>query len=97
MAITPQMLTFLYGFGGSVAVEVVLLYQLMQADSALPARYKKPLFWIVRVLLAVIGGALAIAYQIDKPLLAANIGAAAPLIVKAFAEGISPTTPKGKG
>jgi hypothetical protein len=37
-----------------------------------------------------VGGCLALAYEIDKPLLAANIGAATPLIIKAFAEGLRP-------
>jgi hypothetical protein len=89
--VTPQIVTFLCGFGGSVAVEIVLLNQFMQTDSALPERYKKPAFWVVRILLAIVGGGLALAYEIDKPLLAANIGAATPLIIKAFSEGIRPT------
>jgi hypothetical protein len=89
-AVSPHMITFLCGFGGSIAVEIVLLHQVMQTDSALPARYKNLEFWIVRTLLAIVSGGLALAYEIDKPLLAANIGAATPLIIKAFSEGIRP-------
>jgi hypothetical protein len=44
----------------------------------------------VRFLLAVTGGGLALAYEIDEPMLAAEIGAATPLIIKAFSEGIRP-------
>lgn len=88
--LTPQMITFLCGFGGSIAVEVVLVNQLMQDSAPLPERYTKRIFWIVRFLLAIVGGGLALAYEIDKPLLAANIGAATPLIIKAFSEGIRP-------
>lgn len=86
----PHLVIFLCGFGGSIAVEIVMMYQFMQDGSMLPPRYKSPAFWVVRTLLALIGGGLALAYEIDKPLLAANIGAATPLIVKAFAEGIKP-------
>ena len=84
-------IVFLCGFGGSAAVEVVLLYQFYQVEPfVLPERYTKTSFWVVRTLLAIIGGGLALAYDIDKPLLAANIGAATPLIIKAFAEGLRP-------
>jgi hypothetical protein len=89
--LSPAEITFLCGFGGSVAVEVVLLYQFMQDDEfSLPERYYRPIFWIVRTLLAIMAGGLALAYQIDKPLLAGNTGAATPLIIKAFSEGIRP-------
>ena len=92
MTVTPPMITFLCGFGGSIAVEVVMLNQFLQADNGtLPERYSRPIFWIVRILLAVVGGGLSLAYEIDKPLLAANIGAATPLIIKAFSEGIKRT------
>ena len=79
------------GFGGSAAVEIVMLHQLMQDDRELPERYHRLAFWVVRTLLAVVGGGLALAYDIDKPLLAANIGAATPLIIKAFSEGLRPS------
>lgn len=90
MSLSPQSLIFLYGFGGSAAVEVVMLHTIMQGGGKLPDRYRQPAFWVVRTLLAVIGGGLALAYGIDKPLLAANIGAATPLIVKAFSDGVQP-------
>jgi hypothetical protein len=87
----PALYIFLCGFGGSIAVEVVVLYQHYHIEPLkLPERYKMIGFWIVRLFLAVVGGGLAMAYEIDKPLLAANIGAATPLIIKAFAEGLKP-------
>jgi hypothetical protein len=75
---------FAWGFLGSVAVEVVALFRLFQksdGDFVLPGRYRSPLYWIVRVFLAVVGGGLAVAYDIENPILAANIGAATPAIV----------------
>jgi len=76
--------TFWWGFFGSVAVEVINLYQIYQSNTELPEMYKKRGYWIVRVLLAIVAGGLAISYEIDKPLLAANIGAATPLIIQAL-------------
>lgn len=87
--------TFIWGFGGSLAVEIVTLNQHLTASRTvrLPARYKRPLFWFCRLLLAAMGGGLALAYHIqDNQLLAANIGAAAPLIIQALARGLRPPT-----
>jgi hypothetical protein len=75
---------FAWGFLGSMAVEVVTLFRLLQraeSQTALPARYRSVLYWLVRVALAAVGGGLAVAYEIDDPILAANIGAATPAIV----------------
>jgi hypothetical protein len=57
-----------------------------------PDRYKKVGFYIIRLLLAAVGGGLAIAYEIDKPILAANIGAATPAIIEALAQGYKPSS-----
>ena len=75
---------FAWGFLGSMAVEVVRgfrLFQKAEGEFTLPPRYRSTLYWIVRIFLAAIGGGLAIAYEIENPLLAANIGAATPAIV----------------
>jgi len=87
---TPGLAIFLWGAGGSVAVEIVTLWGYYEQDKNIPARYRQIGFWIVRVLLAIMAGGLALAYDIQKPLLAANIGAATPLIIRAFAEGLRP-------
>lgn len=81
--------TFLWGFAGSIAVEVANLHQVFQAEEIkIPERYKYVSFWITRFLLAIIAGGLALAYNINSPLLAANIGASTPLILHALAKGI---------
>jgi hypothetical protein len=83
--------TFLWGFAGSLAVEVVALNG--YADrSRLPKRYKTVSFWIARVLLAVVAGGLAVAYGIQTPILAANVGISAPLIIGAIAANAQPPT-----
>lgn len=100
---------FLWGFGGSVAVEIVSVAQqidvICDGGITLPARYGRCIFYIIRLLLATIAGGLAVAYQIDRPLLAINIGASTPLIVQALAQGVpapsviirKKATDKGKG
>jgi|SRR5437867_11946254 len=85
----PSTLTFLFGFGGSLAVEIVSINQQYSSGSdQLPARYKSPWFWLCRLLLAGVGGGLALAYGIEgKPLLAVNVGISTPLIIQTVARG----------
>lgn len=88
--------TFLCGFLGSLAIEIAALHQVYQAWTSsttnLPARYKKVGFWITRLCLALSAGGLAVAYGIDKPILAINIGASAPIILNALGQGFQATT-----
>jgi hypothetical protein len=83
--------TFLWGFAGSVAVEVVTLlgYYYMR-PLKLPERYSRPGFWVTRLFLACLAGGIAVGYEIDKKILAFNIGAATPLIVTSLARGFRP-------
>jgi hypothetical protein len=83
--------TFGWGFAGSVAVEVVTLLSFYYAHPVrLPLRYRKPGFWIARLMLALLGGALAVGYGIEQGILAFNIGAATPLIITSLARGLRP-------
>ena len=86
--------SFLCGFAGSAAVEIIVLHQVYQTVGAkkptLPARYKTVGFWIMRILVAVIAGGLALAYRSVSPispLLAVNIGASAPSIILTLSQG----------
>jgi len=80
---------FLWGFFGSIAVEIVEMAKFYyRSDFKLPFRYKLWHFYLLRLILASLGGGLAIAYGIQKPLLAANIGAATPLIIEALARNV---------
>lgn len=53
----------------------------------IPERYGRRAFWTARLLLAVAGGALAVAYGISTPILAANVGAATPAIIQTLTQG----------
>lgn len=84
--ITPEV--FFWGFLGSAAVDVVEAAQYLNLPVIkFPPKYRRVAFYILRLLLAMVAGSLAVAYQIDKEILAFNIGAAAPLIVHAFTQG----------
>jgi hypothetical protein len=50
--------SFLWGAGGSAAVEILLAYRVYLNDSPTPARYSKWGFWVSRVLVAIIAGGL---------------------------------------
>jgi hypothetical protein len=85
----PVILIFLCGFGGSIAVEIVRLYRCSQNEPfIIPQKYSDVAFWAIQLLLAMVAGGLAVAYEIHKPLLAINIGAATPLLISTFAEGL---------
>jgi len=78
---------FLCGFGGSVAIEVVTLYQVYMAGDAsgnisLPLRYKRLGFWVVRFVIALMAGALPEFYHTATSIMAIQIGASTPLILQ---------------
>lgn len=76
---------FIWGFGGSLAVEVVDFSKTYYAENySLPFRYRLWHFYVLRLILAAVGGGLAIAYKIENPILAANIGAATPLLIESL-------------
>jgi hypothetical protein len=80
---------FLWGFAGSVAIEVVTIVQLYYSEPiSIPERYTRWDFRVLRLLLAVLGGGLAVAHDAQTRMLAINIGASAPLILHALGQGI---------
>jgi hypothetical protein len=82
-------ITFFCGMGGSIAIELVALYEAYQIEPfKLPERYRKFWFYVIRLLLAMAAGGLAVAYEIDKPLLAVNVGVSAPLLLQTLARGL---------
>lgn len=75
---------FLWAAGGSFALEVISLHNDIRAERAagLPRYYKSPLFWIVRLLVTVVAGGLAVSESASTPLIDVNIGASAPAILQ---------------
>lgn len=81
--------TFLYGALGSAAVEVIAwIHACDRLPQQLPRRYKQWTFWFSRIILACLAGGLAVAYNIQAPVLAINVGASAPLLYRMLAKGL---------
>jgi hypothetical protein len=76
--------TFLWGILGALGVELAGMYRLYRSGK-LPSRYTSSLFWLIRSLVIAGGGAVALAYSLSgltiSSLLAANLGAATPLLL----------------
>jgi hypothetical protein len=91
---------FFRGFCGSAAVELITLLQIYHGPTIrMPERYKRKGFWVVRLLLSVMAGGLAVGYKLDNPIVALNVGAATPSILIAFTRGYkeNESTPQTTG
>jgi hypothetical protein len=85
----PNVSTFLEGAFGSALIEVLTIYEFYAKENPFPPRYRKFGFWLIRLLITVGAGLLAFAYGVkDNPLLAVNIGASAPLLMRALGRGL---------
>lgn len=85
----PLREVFFWGLVGSLAIEVVAAYQAINANQGrMPVRYKRVPFLVVRFVLSLVAGGLAVAYDIQNALLAMHIGAATPLILQRFARAV---------
>jgi hypothetical protein len=84
----------LFGVIGGALAEVLKWWQLHE-DPTPPAYLKSVFYWGITLLMALVGGVLALAYKVDasEPLLAINIGASAPLILKGLASAVPPARP----
>jgi len=81
----------IYWFGvlGSAAVELAAALQAAGAnDGALPAKYHKPLFLVLRALFALVAGTVPIALSAQNLWSALYLGASAPLIFDRAARGL---------
>jgi hypothetical protein len=84
---------FVLGFLGGFVGELISLHSLRTAaPSELPKYLKSKFYWSMAVVMACAGGGLAALYGTDdvQALLAVNIGASAPLILRSFASSIPP-------
>jgi hypothetical protein len=75
-----EILTFVCGFLGSIVGEVFAMDESFRKEEPLSPRFHKLGFWLVRIVIAGFGGALAVLYRVQNPIAALQIGASAPLI-----------------
>jgi hypothetical protein len=88
---------FILGFLGGFVGELISLHGLRTAaPSELPKYIKSKFYWLMAFIMACAGGGLAALYGTDEvqALLAVNIGASAPLILRSFASSIPTIKPK---
>lgn len=88
------MTLFWVGVIGSLVVEVgACARAASNGDGSLPNRYFKVGYLIIRLLLALAGGTLAVVFDSQTPLAAFYLGASAPIVLDKLAQGAIPTIP----
>ena len=75
---------FFWGVAGSFAIEVVYLARVFGSGRPIPKKFRVRGYWIVRSLLAVVAGLLAVAIQVQAPVIAMEMGAATPFVVDSW-------------
>ena len=95
-----ELLGFVYGFLGGLFAELLGLFELRRQDPKdLPQWLRSPFYWLVTLMMAGAGGLLVVIYiQSDislKPILAVNVGASAPLIIRMLASQATPPIDSG--
>ena len=89
------MRVFLFALFGGFAINLLRLFELLNLPrSKRPETFHDWLYLLQFLALPILGGGLAYAYQASgtslSPILAVNIGASAPAILKSFASGTAP-------
>ena len=99
MLLSSQSQVFLWGCLGGFAAELLQLHELSKIDS--PPKYlRRPAYWFVTLLMIGLGGVLGLAFFTSgsmHSLLALQIGASAPLIVRKVASSLAPEVLGGGG
>ena len=90
---------FLCGFAGGLVAEFLVIYNYRErAFRNWPQHFHSRTFWVIEVLMWVLGGLLVVAYMLSNTpmsvILAVNVGASAPLILYGFTK-YSPTMSPG--
>jgi hypothetical protein len=76
---------FWVGVIGSLAVELVAVLAVYDADGQFPAKYRRVGFYVVRLLIAFTGGVLVEVYRVNNLPAALQIGASTPAVLAALA------------
>lgn len=78
------------GFAGGFAAEMLALYE-MRHSSDLPVYLKSPFYWTISAVMILLGGGLTTLYGVAEvqALLAVNIGASAPLILRSLSTTVT--------
>src|SRR5436190_374392 len=83
----PALRMFLWGCIGSAAIELLTIYRLYVTGRRFPKRYHLKGFWLVRALLVLLAGLVAMGYSnqgVQSDILGLHLGAATPTILGSF-------------
>ena len=73
--------SFLWGCAGSFGVELLTFIRIHESGRPLPARYRRPTYFLARLLWTGMGGLFAMGYGLENPIAALHVGASAPLLI----------------
>jgi hypothetical protein len=95
--LTSSLQVFLCGLAGGTVLELLHWYNIRR-DSQFPAYAKSPVYWLVTILMAVVGGGLALLYfgSQAEPVVTFHIGLSTPLILQKLTTTVA-NVPGGKG
>lgn len=80
---------FLWGFFGSVALEIITATSATKAnDGILPVAYRKPVFLTLRLFVAIISGFSPIIFEASNTIAAVYLGASTPIFFSRISEGL---------
>jgi hypothetical protein len=95
--LTSSLQIFLVGLAGGAVLELLHWYNIRR-DPQLPAYAGSPFYWIITILMAVVGGGLALLYfgsQADA-IVTFHVGLSTPLILQKLTTTVA-NVPGGKG
>jgi hypothetical protein len=83
---------FITGFFGGCIGELLTLYNLRAAESGVPPHLKKTFYWVMSVVMAVVGGVVAVLYGFKEiqAIPVVQIGASCPVLLKSFIATVAP-------
>ena len=95
--LTSSLQVFLGGLVGGAVLELLHWYNIRR-DPQIPVYARSPIYWIITLLMAVVGGALALLYfgsQADA-IVTFHVGLSTPLILQKLTTTVA-NVPGGKG
>jgi hypothetical protein len=94
MILTSRLWIFVAAFVGGCLGEFLTLYEESRNDPRARSKKKRDLFyWVMSLVMALLGGALAILYDFNQihVLAAINVGASAPVLIKSGFASFAPS------
>ncbi len=75
---------YLCGVFGSVALELINILRVYEAGRVFPARYRRLGYWVVRLMVAIVAGGVAVVLKANSDYLSFYTGMTAPALIIAM-------------